>query len=252
LASWPANVFVRGLGPALTTLSITGAVTLAAGWNSGSAGAPPVGGTFDLIVSAASGSTFDFFNVSSSFGVFSLTRTTWAGAITYNASTAANTFNVAESIFVSAVTTKGPGFAARASDFRNTVAVNEPNSTNLSAPYTVFFASGTLLRAAVTVTVTANQVATVDMRNAMLLSNITVTGANAIFLASPATIRSTATITTASSGTIDYTATAQMSKFLPNASVADWTGQSSNWNAFPDTIYAALTELAARINALEP
>jgi hypothetical protein len=102
------------------------------------------------------------------------------------------------------------------------------------------------------VTVTANQVATVDMRNAMLFSNITVTGANAIFLASPATIRSTATITTASSGTIDYTATAQMARFLPNASVADWTGQSANWNAFPETIYAALTELASRINALEP
>jgi hypothetical protein len=86
----------------------------------------------------------------------------------------------------------------------------------------------------------------------MLLSNLTVDGANAIFLASPSTIRSTATVTLTNSGLIDYTSTSQMSKFLPNNTVADWTGQSSNWNAFPDTIYAALTELAARINALEP
>ena len=252
LASWPANTFIRGLAPALTTLSITGAVTLAAGWNSGSAGAPPVGGVLDILVSASSGTTIDFFNVSSSFGVFAFTRATWAGAITYNASTASNTLSMAESTFTSVITTKGPGFTARACDFRNNVAVNEPNSTNLSAAYTIFFSSGTLLRGNLTNTVTANQIATTDLRNAMLLGNITVTGANAIVLASPSTIRSTATITTSSSGTIDYTSTSQMARFLANSSVADWTAQSANWNAFPDTIYAALTELAARINALEP
>jgi hypothetical protein len=252
LASWPANVFVRGLGQALTTLSITGAVTLASGWNSGSAGVPPVGGVFDVTVSATSGSTFDFFNVSSTYGRFAITRSTWAGAVTYNASTASNIFTAAEALFTGVVTTKGPGFSTRGSDFFNNVFVNEPNSTNLSAAYTVFFTAGTLLRAALSSTVTANQIATVDLRNAMILGNVTVTGANAILLASPSTIRSTATVTTASSGTIDYASTSQMSRFLPSSSVADWTGQSANWNAFPETIYADLTELASRINALEP
>jgi hypothetical protein len=251
LASWPANTFIRGLGIQLTTLSITGAVTLNSGWNSGSAGVPPVGGVIDLTISAISGTTIDFFATTSLYGRFAVLRTIWAGIFTYNASTAANVCQLNDSTFVSTITFKGPGAGANNSTFFNTVVISEPNSTNLSAGYTLYFANSSL-RATVSVSVAANQIANVDMRSSMLLSNLTVDGANAIFLASPSTIRSTATVTLTNSGLIDYTFTSQMSKFLPNNTVADWTGQSSNWNAFPDTIYAALTELASRINALEP
>jgi hypothetical protein len=251
LASWPANIFIRGLGIQLTTLSITGAVTLASGWNSGSAGAPPISGVIDLTISAISGTTIDFFATTSLYGRFAVLRTIWAGIFTYNASTAANVCQLNDSTFVSTITFKGPGAGANNSTFFNTVVISEPNSTNLSAGYTLYFANSSL-RATVSVSVAANQIANVDMRSSMLLSNLTVDGANAIFLASPSTIRSTATVTLTNSGLIDYTSTSQMSKFLPNNTVADWTGQSSNWNAFPDTIYAALTELASRINALEP
>jgi hypothetical protein len=69
---------------------------------------------------------------------------------------------------------------------------------------------------------------------------------------SPSTVRSASTVTITNSGTIDYTANSTMVKFVHDSSSALWTGQSTNWNAFPDTIYAALTELASRINALEP
>jgi hypothetical protein len=254
LASWPANIFIRGLGIQLTTLSITGAVTLASGWNSGSAGAPPISGVIDLTISASSGTTIDFFATTSLYGRFTVLRTIWVGAFTYNASTAANVCQLNDSTFVSGVILKGPGAGANNSTFFNTVAINEPNSDVLAAPYTVFFANSSL-RASVSVSVDitpSNQTATVDMRSSMLLSNLTVSGAKAIFLASPSTIRSTATVTLTNSGLIDYTSTSQMSKFLPNNTVADWTNQSANWDSFPATIYAALTELAARINALEP
>jgi hypothetical protein len=251
LASWPVNIFIRGLGIQLTTLSITGAVTLASGWNSGSAGAPPVGGVIDLTISAISGTTIDFFATTSLYGRFTVLRTIWAGIFTYNASTASNVCQFNDSSFVSTITFKGPGAGANNSNFLNTVVISEPNSTNLSVDYTLYFANSSL-RATVTVNVPANQIANVDMRSSMLLSNLTVSGANAVVIASPSTIRSTATVTLTNSGVIDYAATSKMSKFLLSPSVADWTGQSSNWNAFPDTIYAALTELAARINALEP
>jgi hypothetical protein len=251
LASWPANVFIRGLGGQLTTLSITGAVTLNSGWNSGSAGVPPVGGAIDLVISASSGTTFDFFATSSLYGRFALLRTTWAGAFTYNASTSANVCQFNESAFTSAIIFKGPGAGAKNSDFLSTVAINEPNSTNLSASYNLFF-TGNSLRSTLSVNVTANQAVVVDMRSSVITSNVTVNGANATLWVSPSTVRSASTVTITNSGTIDYTANSTMVKFVHDSSSALWTGQSTNWNAFPDTIYAALTELAARINALEP
>jgi hypothetical protein len=251
LASWPANIFIRGLGGQLTTLSITGAVTLNSGWNSGSAGVPPVSGAIDLVISAASGTTFDFFATGSLYGRFALLRTTWAGAFTYNASTAANVCQFNESGFTSAIIFKGPGAGAKDSDFLSTVAINEPNSTNLSASYNLFF-TGNSLRSTLSVNVTANQAVVVDMRSSVITSNVTVNGANATLWVSPSTVRSASTVTITNSGTIDYTANSTMVKFVHDSLSALWTGQSTNWNAFPETIYAALTELAARINALEP
>jgi hypothetical protein len=251
LATWPANVFVRGLSQTHTTLVVSGAMTLAAGWNSGSAGAPPVGGFIDITVSVASGATFDFFATGSLYGRFTLLRTTFAGAITYNASTAANTFSVGESAVTGALTTKGPGFATRGSDFYNTFTVAEPNSTNLSAGY-VLYITTSLLRSAVSVNVTANQIAQADLRSATLLSNLTVNGANAVVLCSPSTLRSTATTTITNSGIVEFTATSLMSKFVASNTASEWTGQSANWTAYPETIYAALTELASRVKALEP
>jgi hypothetical protein len=251
LASFPVNVFVRGLSQTHTTLVVSGAMTLNAGWNSGSAGAPPVGGLIDLTISVSSGATFDFFATTSLYGRFTMLRTTFAGAITYNASTAANTFSVGESAVTGALTTKGPGFATRGSDFYNTFTVAEPNSTNLSVGY-VLYITTSLLRSAVSVNVTANQIAQADLRSATLLSNLTVNGANAVVLCSPSTLRSTATTTITNSGIVEFTATSLMSKFVASNTASEWTGQSANWTAYPETIYAALTELASRVKALEP
>ena len=251
LATLPANVFVRGLGQALTTLVVSGAMVLDDGWNSGTAGAPPVGAFFDLTISVSSGATFDFFAKSSLYGRFSLVRTTFAGALTYNAATSANTMSIGETTITGAVTTKGPGFATRGSDFFNTFTIAEPNSTFLTAGYAVLI-TGTLLRSPVSVSVTANQIAQVDLRTATMLSNLTINGANAVVIASPLTLRSTATTTITNSGSLDLSATSLMSRFVASNTAAEWTGQSANWTAFPETIYAALTELASRVKALEP
>jgi hypothetical protein len=251
LASFPVNVFVRGLSQTHTTLVVSGAMTLNAGWNSGSAGTPPVGGLIDLTISVASGATFDFFATTSLYGRFTMLRTTFAGAVTYNASTAANTFNVGESAITGAVTTKGPGFGVRGSDFFSTFTVAEPNSTNLSATY-VIYVTTSLLRGAVSVNVTANQIAIVNLQSASTQGNLSVNGANATVLCSPLTLRSTATTTITNSGVVDFTATSLMAKFVASNTAAEWTGQSANWTAYPETIYAALTELASRVKALEP
>ena len=256
MASWPANTFIRGLGAQLTTLSITGAVTLNSGWNSGSAGAPPVGGAIDLVIAASSGTTFNFNATSSLYGRFALLRTTWAGAFIYNASTAANVCQFNESAFTGAVTFKGPGAGAKNSEFFSTVSFNDPDSILISAAYTLYFI-GNLLRSGLSMSVTVDGIlgsrpALVDVRSSIINSNVTVNGSDATLLVSPSTIRSTATVTLTNSGVIDYSSTSQMSRFLKDSSVTDWTGQSANWNAFPATVYAALTELAARITALEP
>jgi hypothetical protein len=192
--------------------------------------------------------TFDFFAKGSYYGRLSFLQTTITGAITYNAATAANLFNIAESSILSAVTANGPGFGVRGCDFYNTFTQGTPNSNFIGASYSQFIISS-LMRSSVTCNITSGFSGALDMRTSQIIGNVTMNGANSTLLASPTTIRWTATITE-TAGSIDYTATSRMAKFTPSSSHTDWTGQSSNWNAFPVSIYHALTELAARVKAL--
>jgi hypothetical protein len=170
--------------------------------------------------------------------------------VTYNASTAANIFNLAETTLIGAFTFKGPGVGARGCDFFNVVTQDVSSSTNIAANFSQYFVSS-LFRSTVTLAAASGSFYnSMDARTSQFVGNVTISGAMSILLASPTTVRSTATITQ-SAGSIDWSATSKMQKFVPSDTNADWTGQSSNWNTFPDTIYAALTELAARVKTLE-
>jgi hypothetical protein len=168
--------------------------------------------------------------------------------MTYNAATAANLFSLGECALTGAVTASGPGFGARGCDFYNTFTQGTANSTYIAANYSQYILSS-LFRATVTCNITSGYYGTLDMRTSQIVGNVTMNGTYSTLLASPTTIRWTATITE-TAGSIDYTATSKMAKFTPSSSHADWTGQSANWNAYPASIYAALTELAARVKAL--
>jgi hypothetical protein len=194
--------------------------------------------------------TFDFFAKSSLYGRLSFVRCTVNGAVTYNASTAANIFNLAETTLIGAFTFKGPGVGARGCDFFNVVTQDVSSSTNIAANFSQYFV-GSLFRSTVTLSAASGSFYnSMDARTSQFVGNVTISGAMSILLASPTTVRSTATITQ-SAGSIDWSATSKMQKFVPSDTNADWTGQSSNWNAYPDSIYAALTELAARVKTLE-
>jgi hypothetical protein len=248
LASFPTNTFMRGLSQAATTISVTGAMTLDNAWAGSSSSVFSQGGFLTCTVSVSSGMTFDFFAKSSFYGRLSFIQTTISGAMTYNAATAANLFSLAESALTGAVTANGPGFGVRGCDFYNTFTQGTANSTFISANYSQFIISS-LFRSNVTCNITSGFLASLDMRTSQIIGNVTMNGANSTLVASPTTIRYNATVTE-TAGSIDYSATSRMEKFTPSNSHADWTGQSANWNAYPASVYAALTELAARVKAL--
>ena len=248
LASFPTNTVVKGQGQNATTLSITGAVALDNAWLNSSSSVYPVGSISDCVLTVASGMTIDFFGKTSLYGRFAFSRCTVNGALTYNGATAANVFTITQSAFLAAVGVAGPGVLVSLSEFYNTFTQNTSNSSYLGAAYVQYLTSS-VFRSAVTINNASGQTAVIDARTSQFNSNVTISGASSALYASPTTITYTATITQ-TAGTLEWTATSKMQKFLASSSVADWTGQSANWNAFPVTVYAALTELAARVKAL--